>query len=41
MVGVFGESNGSVAGVAAESTAATLVTIASTFAAKPHLGQST
>ena len=41
MVGVFGESKASAAGVADESTAATLVTMASTLAAKPHLGQST
>ena len=41
MVGVFGESNASAGGVADESTASTLVIMASTFAAKPHLGQST
>ena len=41
IVGVFGVSSSSSAGTADESTAATLVTIASTFAAKPHLGQRT
>ena len=41
MVGVFGVSSSSIAGTLEASAAATFVTIASTFAAKPHLGQST
>ena len=41
IVGVFGVSSSSRAGVAVESTASTFVTIASTLAAKPHEGQST
>ena len=41
MVGVFGVSSSSIAGILLASIAATLVTIASTFAAKPHFGQRT
>ena len=41
IVGVFGVFKTSSAGMADASPARTLVTIASTFAAKPHLGHST
>ena len=41
IVGVFGVFKTSSAGVAEASPAGTFVTIASTFAAKPHLGQRT
>ena len=41
IVGVFGESKSSSAGVLEESSASTFVTIASTFAANPHLGHKT
>ena len=41
IVGVFGESKSSSAGVFEESSAAIFVTIASTFAANPHLGHKT
>ena len=41
IVGVFGVSISSKAGVAVESTGSTFVTIASTFAANPHEGQRT
>ena len=41
MVGVFGVSSSSSAGTPDASTDATLVTIASTFAANPHFGQRT
>ena len=41
IVGVFGESKASIAGTLEESSSSTLVTIASTFAANPHLGHNT
>ncbi|CAB5051919.1 unannotated protein [freshwater metagenome] len=41
IVGVFGVSNSSSAGVVLASPGAILVTIASTFAANPHFGHRT